>query len=89
MFPKKKKKVNLDPVLSLKAFHSLSHIWSYLCICFIVCRDLTVSGELEDLDSQTVSILQEILNANFSTFYLLFPLVIFAGIKKVGKKPFS
>lgn len=38
------------------------------------------------MDSQTVSILQEILNANFSTFYLLFPLVIFAGIKKVGKK---
>lgn len=57
---KKKKKVNLDyVVLVLKAFHSLNHIFEfYLCICFIVCRDLSVSGELEDLTSQTVNILQ-------------------------------
>lgn len=38
------------------------------------------------MDSQTASIAQEILNANFSTFYLLFLLVIFAGIKKSWKK---
>lgn len=39
------------------------------------------------MDSQTVSILQEILNANFSTFYLLFPLVIFCWYKKkLGEK---
>lgn len=75
-----KKKINLDyVVLVLKAFTVSIIFLSYLCICFIVCRDLSVSGELEDLTLPRFCqyITTEFLMLTLAPFIYYFSVIIF------------
>lgn len=57
--------------LFLKISHSQSYL-RCLCMCFIVAETDQYQGSLEDLPFRVLSIYyNQILNANFSTFYLL------------------
>lgn len=65
-------KINLNYVVFvLKTSHSQSYL-RCVCMCFIIAETDQYQGSLEDLPFQILSIYyNQILNANFSTFYLL------------------